>query len=180
MDRENMQPGGFGQAPDVTGSTPGIQGGEPGERAGQDGTRRGFLGSVREKTTSQLNARKARATDQLDEIAGNVRRSTRRLREEHHDVVAAALERAVDQIERFSADLRSRDMDELLADLERFGRQRPALFLGSSFAAGLLLARFAKASDEESFRSRQRPGGGRSSAPFNRPGPADAVGRENQ
>jgi hypothetical protein len=150
------------------------------ETSGAGSTKGGMLGSVREKTTSQLNAQKERATDQLDQIAGNVRRSTQRLRAERHDVVASALDRAVDQLERFSAQLRNRDMDELLEDLERFGRRRPALFLGSSFAAGLMLARFAKASDAA---AAPRPGGSdgrrRVSPSFNRPGGGGAAGRES-
>lgn len=153
----------------------------PSEPAAGPGERpeKGMLGSVRQKTTSQLNAQKARATEQLDQIAGNVRRSTQRLRAERHDVVASALERGVDQLERFSAQLRNRDMDELLADLERFGRRHPALFLGSSFAAGLMLARFAKASGDGSPSGAGRHSGGRASTSFNRPGPADAIGQES-
>ena len=158
-----------------------VPGSEPSGGVGETRSQGGLLGSVKQKTTSQLNAQKVRASSQLDEIAGNVRRSTERLRSQRHDVVAAALERGVDQLERFSAQLRDRDVDELLSDLERFGRRRPALFIGSSFVAGLLLARFAKASGDDSSRSdRDRPGGGRMSGSFNRPGPGDAVGRESQ
>jgi hypothetical protein len=146
------------------------------------GRARSLLHSAKEQAASQLNAQKNRATDQLDQIAGQVRRSTQRLREERHDIVAVALERAVDGLERVSAQLRARDVDDLLADLERFGRQRPALFIGSSFAAGIVLARFAKASNTSSSSSRhaRREPGGRTSTSFNRPGPADAIGRESQ
>ena len=158
-----------------------IPGTEPSGGAGETRSQGGLLGSVKQKTTSQLNAQKVRATDQLDEIASNVRRSTERLRSQRHDVVASALERGVDQLERLSAQLRDHDVDELLSDLERFGRRRPALFIGSSFVAGLMLARFAKASSDDSSRGgRHRPGGSRMSGSFNRPGPADAVGRESQ
>lgn len=167
---DTMQPG----RPPAGGPVP------TGFGTGEQESQKGLLGSVKEKTTSQLNTQKARATEQLDQIASNVRRSTERLRAERHDVVATALERAVDQLERFSAQLRDRDMDELLADLERFGRRRPALFLGTSFAAGLMLARFAKASNDAAppRGGRGSGGGGRLSGTFNRPGPADAVGRE--
>ena len=119
-----------------------------------------FVGSVKEKATSQLNAQKSRATDQLDDFAASVRQSTQRLRAEHHGAVAAMLERGADELERFAATMRGRDVNEFIADIERFGRRQPALFLGTSLAAGLLLARFAKASD-------RAPG---NSNPFSRPG----------
>jgi hypothetical protein len=142
---------------------------------------RGFAGSVKEKAKSQLNAQKSRATDQLDSFAQSVRQSTRRLRDERHDAVAAVLERGVDELERFAARLRDRDIDEFLADLERFGRRQPALFLGSSLAAGLILARFAKASDADAARfgggGSARSGRSRYNS-FKRPG-GDFTGQEN-
>lgn len=105
-----------------------------------------LFGSVKQKATSQLNAQKYRATDELDQIAQTVRDSTARLRTEHHDIVAQVVERAADQLERFAGHLRDRDIGELLAEVEQFGRRQPALFIGSTFAAGLLAARFLKAS----------------------------------
>jgi hypothetical protein len=108
---------------------------------------RSFLGSVKSKASSQLNAQKLRATNQLDNFTSSLRHSTQQLREERHDAVAALLERGVAELERFTTTLRERDVNEFIADLERFGRRQPVLFLGSSFAAGLLLARFAKAAE---------------------------------
>ncbi|HXE81169.1 MAG TPA: hypothetical protein VNK41_10490 [Vicinamibacterales bacterium] len=128
------------------------------------------MDTVKHKTASQLNAGKSRATAQLDEIAHNIRRSTERLRAERHEAVAALLERAGDRLERLSAQLRDHDVEELLRAIEAFGRRRPALFLGTSFAAGLMLARFAKASSEAADSSR----GGRVLPSFNRPGSGEA------
>jgi hypothetical protein len=114
---------------------------------GEFETSRSFLGSVKSKASTQLNAQKLRATDQLDNFTASLRQSTQQLREEHHDAVAALLERGVAELERFTTTLRERDVNEFIADLERFGRRQPVLFLGSTFAAGLLLARFAKAAE---------------------------------
>jgi hypothetical protein len=133
---------------------------------GAQGTR-SFAGSVKSKAASQLNAQKRRATDQLDNFTASLRQSTQQLREEHHDAVAALLERGVSELERFTTTLRDRDVNEFFADLERFGRRQPVLFLGSTFAAGLLLARFAKASEPGTGWS-GRPA--RSYKPFNTSG----------
>jgi hypothetical protein len=56
------------------------------------------------------------------------------------------VENAAAQLERFSNHLKDRNLDELVDDAQRLARQQPALFIGSSFAAGLLAARFLKAS----------------------------------
>jgi len=142
------------------------------EGRGRDKARR-LAGSVKEKATSQLNVQKARATDQLDNIARSVRQSTRKLRDENHDAVAAVLERGVNEMERWTTTLRERDVNEFLADIEQFGRRQPALFLGTSLLAGVLLARFAKASDGESagrFAGRSSRPGDSGYNPFSRPG----------
>lgn len=139
--------------------------------------KRGVLNAVKNTATSQLNAQKSRATDQLDRIAENVRQSTRRLREEQHGAVAAVLERGADELERLTASLRDRDIDDFMRDLEGFARRQPALFLGSSLAAGLLLARFAKAGErQDGGRYGRRAPGGESR--FGRPG-SEFIGQEN-
>jgi len=106
----------------------------------------GILNQVREKAASQLNEQKTRATDGLGNVAQAVRQSTHHLREQQYDTVAQFVERAADQIERFSNHLRERDLNDLVSEAQRFARQQPAVFIGSSFAAGILAARFIKAS----------------------------------
>jgi ElaB/YqjD/DUF883 family membrane-anchored ribosome-binding protein len=115
----------------------------------------GILHQVRQKAASQLNDQKARATDSLGSVADAVRQSTRQLRDQQFDTVAQVVERAADQIERLSNHLRERDLNELVAEAQQFARQQPAMFIGSSFAAGLLAARFIKASrPAESYANR--------------------------
>jgi ElaB/YqjD/DUF883 family membrane-anchored ribosome-binding protein len=106
----------------------------------------GILHQVRQKAASQLNEQKTRATDSLGSVADAVRQSTRQLRDQQFDTVAQVVERAADQIERLSNHLRQRDLNELVGEAQQFARQQPAMFIGSSFAAGLLAARFIKAS----------------------------------
>ena len=60
----------------------------------------------------------------------------------------AYVEKAADQIERFSGQLRQKDVSELLSDAQRFARQRPAVFIGAAFTAGVLAARFLKSSNQ--------------------------------
>jgi hypothetical protein len=132
-------------------------------RRGGDGDQQtsGILNQVRDKAASQLNEQKTRATDSLGSVAQAVRQSTHHLREQQYDTVAQFVERAADQIERFSNHLRERDLNDLVQEAQRFARQQPAVFIGSSFAAGMLAARFIKASrPERSFDDRGYSGYG--------------------
>ena len=106
----------------------------------------GIVSGVKSKATEQLSAQKGRATDGLDAIASAVRQSTTHLRSEQHDTVAQYAEKAAEQLERLSASLRNRDVDELLRDVQGLARRQPALVIGGSFVAGMLAARFLKSS----------------------------------
>jgi hypothetical protein len=108
----------------------------------------GIMGRVRERATAQLENQKGRATDGIGSVAQAVRQSTRQLRDQQHDTIAQYVEQAVDQLDRFSARLREKNVSELVDDVQRFARRQPALFIGAAFAVGLLGARFLKSSSE--------------------------------
>jgi len=105
-----------------------------------------LMNTVKQRATEQLDTQKTRATDGLSVIAGAVRQTTQTLRNDHHDGLAEYAERAADQLERFSNAIRDKNMDQLLREGRTLARRQPALFIGSSFAVGLLAARFIKSS----------------------------------
>jgi len=111
-----------------------------------DSTNRGIVDRVKDTATAQLSTQKERATNGLGSMAQAVRESTQRLRNEQHDTIAGLVEKAADQIERWSRQLENKDVDQLLTDMQRVARRQPALFVGSAFAAGLVGARFLKSS----------------------------------
>ena len=115
----------------------------------------GIVGRVRESANAQLTQQKDRATDGLGSVAHAVRQSTQQLRDQQHDTIAQYIEQAADQLEKLSTRLKEKNVNEIVDDAQRFARQRPALFVGSAFAIGLLGARFLKSSS---------PGYNRSSA----------------
>lgn len=100
---------------------------------------------VTEGIQSALHRRKVRAAESLGSVAESLRHSGERLRGEH-DGAGQLFERAGGQMERFSAYLQDREVDEIVVDVERLARRQPALFLGGAFAFGLLGARFLKSS----------------------------------
>jgi len=105
-----------------------------------------LMNTVKQRASEQLDTQKTRATDGLSLIAGAVRQSTQNLRNEQHDGLAQYVERAADQLERFSSTIRDKDLDQLLRETRQLARRQPAIFIGGSFAVGLLAARFLKSS----------------------------------
>lgn len=118
--------------------------------------RPGVIARVRDAASAQVSTQKDRATDTLGTLASAVRQSTRTLRDQQQDTIAQYVERAADQIDRFSATLRSRDLGQLMADAQRFARRQPAVFIGAAFAAGVLAARFLKSSGDHGGDERWR------------------------
>jgi hypothetical protein len=108
----------------------------------------GIMGRVRERAAAQLENQKGRATDGMGSVAQAVRQSTRQLRDQQHETIAQYVEKAADQLDRFSTQLREKNVSDLVDDVQRFARRQPALFIGAAFAAGLIGARFLKSSNE--------------------------------
>jgi ElaB/YqjD/DUF883 family membrane-anchored ribosome-binding protein len=113
-------------------------------------TQGGIVGRARERATAQLSSQKDRATDGMGSVAHAVRQSTQQLREQHHDTIAQYIEKAADQLDKMSARLREKNVNELIDDAQRLARRQPALFIGAAFAVGLLGARFLKSSSQSS------------------------------
>jgi hypothetical protein len=115
----------------------------------------GLMDRVRESATTQLDAQKSRATEGIGSVAQAVRQSTQQLRDQQHETIAQYVEQAADQLERFANRLKDKNIGDLLNETQDLARRRPALFIGSAFALGLLGARFIKSSRGGNGRSRQ-------------------------
>ena len=123
---------------------------QQGERAsGSESQSRGIVDTVRERASAQLTTQKDRALDGLGGVADAVRKTTQSLREHQHETLAGYVEQAANQIERFSRNLKNKDVGELVRDAQGLARRQPALFVGSAFAIGLLGARFFKSSSPD-------------------------------
>ena len=113
-----------------------------------DREQRGIISTVKDRATTQLSSQKERATGVVDVLAHAVRQTTDQLRHDQHDTIARYVDRAAEQLERFSGTIRNKDIGELVRDAGRFARRQPTIFIGGSFVAGLILARFLKSSRE--------------------------------
>jgi hypothetical protein len=101
---------------------------------------------VRDKAYEQIGSQKERATGTLGAVAGAVRNATHELRERGQTGLAGYVNRAADEIDRWTSRLREQDLDDAVRDVQQFARRNPAIFLGVAFGAGVVAARFLKSS----------------------------------
>ena len=131
--------------------------GSPASRAGSSGAsgNGGLAGFVREAASSRLTQQKDRATRGLGDVARAVRNTTNQLRADGQETAAGYIERAADGIDRLTHTLETRDVQEVVDDIQSFARRQPVIFIGAALGLGFVGARFLKSS------GRQRNFGGR-------------------
>jgi hypothetical protein len=111
-------------------------------------------GQARDQVQGLVTQQKTRVADQLGSLAGVLRDTGNQLGQKLGDKPVDSLDlggyagKAADQVDRLSHYLRDRELGDVVRDAETFARRRPELFLGGTFIAGLLLARFLKASGD--------------------------------
>lgn len=110
----------------------------------------------RDRVESVADAQKQRAADGLGSAAAAARETGNRLRGEH-DFVASWVSAAGDQIQLLADRLRDRQPGELVDELSRFARERPAVFLGGAFVLGLGVARLLKSTSESAGNGSWQP-----------------------
>ena len=105
---------------------------------------------VQQQASSKLNQQKDNAATDLKKVADAVRQMGDGLTgTEQGPIASYAAEygkKAADTIERFTDYVRANDAKKLVREVERFGKAKPALFLGAAFLLGFAGARFLKSS----------------------------------
>jgi ElaB/YqjD/DUF883 family membrane-anchored ribosome-binding protein len=110
-------------------------------------------GQTREQLRSQINSRSTQMGKQLSSTAQAVRRAGGQLREEGKEGPAKIVEGLAERGERLGSYLTRVDGDQLLRDIEDFGRKQPWLFVGGSAVVGFLASRFLKASSGSRYQT---------------------------
>ncbi|MCU1386300.1 MAG: hypothetical protein JWL71_4997 [Acidobacteria bacterium] len=121
--------------------------------AGSGGGGQGLMHSIQQQANSALSSQKDRAADSIKAVIDAVRQTGESLREKN-GTIAGYADSAASQLERFSSQLRDRDISELMDDVGAFARRRPALFVGGGIALGLAAARFLKSSGTDNMSGR--------------------------
>jgi len=103
-------------------------------------------GRAGEEVTTRLESGKGRAAEGIGSLAQALRQTSQQLRDQNQTGVTQYLDMAADQVEQFSGYLQTRDVHQIVDQVENIARRQPALFLGAAFALGVLGARFLKSS----------------------------------
>ncbi len=107
-----------------------------------------------------VEQQKSSAAEEVAKVGGALRRASEKLGDQQSDAAAHYTQLAADRVEQTARYLKQRQVNELLDDASELVRQKPALFLGGMFLAGLAAARFVKAASTEaetSSHSRRKP-----------------------
>jgi hypothetical protein len=100
-------------------------------------------GAVKNRLSGELDYRKYRGRQRLTRVA-NVLRETGASLNGDDEVMARYTERAAERVDRLAQYLDQKDVNEILHDARQMARQRPELFVGGLFVAGLMLGRFLR------------------------------------
>lgn len=102
---------------------------------------------ARDHVQELVGQQKTQAAERLGGLAGALREAGQKLQEnEQNRAFGRYADQAAQQVDRLSTYLRDNDLRGFVRDTETLARRRPELFLGGTFLAGLMLARFLKAS----------------------------------
>ena len=109
---------------------------------------------VKEQGRTFLNKQKEHIGSEIRTYSAAARRAGERLESESDTNLSGYVSSAADQLDRLATRLQERDLGELIDDVEEMARRRPEVFYGGMFVAGLVGARFLKASKEKRARER--------------------------
>lgn len=109
-----------------------------------------IVSKVQEQAGSQFARQKESAANELTQVVDAVRRFGQSLQGEQSGPIARYAaqygDKAAQSLERFSTYIRDKEPQQLLNDVQNFGRRRPALLLGGAFLLGFAGARLIKTS----------------------------------
>jgi hypothetical protein len=119
-------------------------------------------GKAQSTLQQQVDQRAKQAGEQVSGTAENLRSVGEELRKQGKDGPAKIADRAAEETEKVGSYLSGTGPDQMLHDVEDFGRQRPWAMLAGGLALGAAAARFLKASSRS--RYQQRPAASRPAA----------------
>jgi ElaB/YqjD/DUF883 family membrane-anchored ribosome-binding protein len=115
---------------------------------------RDAAGKAQENVRQQVDQRSTEAGEKVTSTAQDLRSVGEELRKQGKDTPAKLADRAAEQTEKVGSYLKDKGPDEMLHDVEDFGRQRPWAVLAGGLALGVVAARFLKASSRDRYQQR--------------------------
>lgn len=122
---------------------------------------RDAAGKAQENARRQVDQRSTEAGERVAGTAQDLRSVGEELRKQGKDTPAKVADQAAEQTEKVGSYLKEKGPDEMLHDVEDFGRQRPWAMLAGGLALGVVAARFLKASSRNRYQQQRSSNGTR-------------------
>jgi hypothetical protein len=106
----------------------------------------GAVGQAQQQTKSLAQDQKQKASQSLTSVAQALHSSSQQLQDQGQGPAGQVIDTAAQRLESVANYLQSRDVTELVGEVESFARNQPAIFLGGAFVLGVALSRFLKSS----------------------------------
>ncbi|MFL5901823.1 MAG: hypothetical protein ACJ75S_11580 [Solirubrobacterales bacterium] len=116
-------------------------------------------GKAQKTLQQQVDQRAKHVGEQVAGTADDLRSVSEELRKQGRDGPAKIADRAAEQTEKVGSYLSATGPDQMLHDIEDFGRRRPWALLAGGLTLGAVSARFLKASSRSRYQQRFAPSG---------------------
>ena len=121
---------------------------------------RAVADGVKEEADRIFNDQKGRIGTKVDRWGKAIHQGAHALRAVKAEAVADVVDQAAEKVGGVSSYLEDRDLGDLIQDAEEVARRNPAVVVGTLFVAGLVAARFVKASASRGDGGARGAGGG--------------------
>jgi hypothetical protein len=109
-------------------------------------------GQAADQVRTQVDQRSTEAGERITATADDIRSVSESLREQGKDGPAKMADQLAERAERAGGYLRDADANQLLGDIEDFGRRQPWAVLAGAAVAGVAAARLLKASSRNRYQ----------------------------
>jgi len=106
--------------------------------------------TAQEQATQFLGDQKGMAAQRIEGVAQALRQAGHELSDRDEGMLAGYTDSLAEQLDRFSANLRDREIGSLIDDAKQLAHRQPELFVAGALAAGFVLGRFFKSSQRTS------------------------------
>jgi hypothetical protein len=150
----------------TTSSPPGTSGGDTAKDKVKDATGQAqekaqdAASKVQDTVQQQVDQRTSQAGEKVTGTADDVRSVAEELRKQGKDGPAKLADQAAEQAEKVGSYLSGTGPEQMLHDVEDFGRRQPWALLAGGLVAGAVAARFLKASSRNRYQGRVGGGSG--------------------
>src|SRR5690606_35051422 len=116
---------------------------QTGSESAAPGTR---LDQAKSEGMEHLNAQRQKISSNLNQFSSALRQTGQSLASSDNQIAVKVVDWASHKVDSLAEYLSTRDLAGLSEDARRFARERPQMFLGGMFLAGVGLARYLRAS----------------------------------